>query len=175
MHWFALRVSYSRIFHAHDVLTENGIETYMPTRTEYKEVDGKRRKMRKPLITNIIFAHSTKEDIDKVIEKTGKEYFNYYYDKTEKNEFGNDTILIVPDKQMENFIELTSMGDRNFKIAQNHILLKLGDKVRVINGKFKGIEGNVVRYANQQRVAVVLPHLCVAVTTYVPTIDLEKI
>ena len=47
--------------------------------------------------------------------------------------------------------------------------------MRVIDGKFKGVEGRVARYQGQQRVAVIVEDVLTMATAYLPTAFLEYI
>ena len=52
---------------------------------------------------------------------------------------------------------------------------KSGDRVRVIEGAFRGVEGRIARAAGQQRVIVELEGLCLVATAYIPTAFLRPI
>lgn len=47
--------------------------------------------------------------------------------------------------------------------------------VRVVEGKFKGVVGRVVKYKAQQRVGMIIDGLLSIATAYVPNAFLEKI
>lgn len=53
--WYVLRVSYGRAEKANEILKAKGIETHLPLHTVYKEVDGKCKKQRVPMIPNFLF------------------------------------------------------------------------------------------------------------------------
>lgn len=50
-----------------------------------------------------------------------------------------------------------------------------GDMVRVVEGKFKGVVGRVVKYKAQQRVGMIIDGLVSVATAYVPDAFLERI
>ena len=52
---------------------------------------------------------------------------------------------------------------------------QMGQKVRVIEGEFKGIVGIVSRWRGQQRVGITLQGLCIIATAYVPSAFLESL
>lgn len=52
---------------------------------------------------------------------------------------------------------------------------KTGQKVRIIDGKFKGVIGMVARYHSQQRVGIVIDGLLTVCTAYVPSAFLENV
>ena len=71
---------------------------------------------------------------------------------------------------MMNFIKATSIDDEHVRIVEPQAChYKSGSKVRIIEGKFKGVEGKVARVAGQQRVVVELHGLCLIATAYIPT------
>ena len=175
--WYVLRVSYGRAEKANALLTTKGIETYLPLHTIYKEMDGKLKKQRIPLLPNFLFAH-TKLSILESLLKTSPNLsiITFYYDHFNTKSDGKNPPLVVPTDSMENFIKLTSIDDE-------HILLideikgtyKQGDYVRIIEGPFKGIDGRVTKITGQKRVIVELPGLCCVATAYIPKAFLKII
>lgn len=84
--------------------------------------------------------------------------------------------LIVGYKEMMNFIRATMVDNEHIRVVDpEDCHYKSGDRVRVIYGAFKGVEGRVVRMAGQQRVAVTIEGLCTIVTAYIPTAFLETL
>jgi transcription antitermination factor NusG len=81
--------------------------------------------------------------------------------------------LVVPDKQMEDFMFLLNFSENTVKVANTN--LKHGDKVRVIQGEFTGIEGELIRIRGHKRVVVRLEGLFSLATAYIPCEYLEKI
>ena len=168
--WYVLRVSYGRAEKANEILKAKGIETHLPLHTVYKEVDGKRKKQRVPLLPNFLFVHTSLSIIGLLLKSSPDFRFIYfYYDHFNMKSDGKNPPLVVPANSMENFIKLTS-------IDNEHILLidevngtyKQGDYVRIIDGQFKGIEGRVTKITGQKRVIVELPGICSIATAYIP-------
>ena len=71
-HWFAMRVTYSREVKMKEILEERDIECFIPMRYETKVIRGKKAKILKPVIHNLLFAHATKAKIQEV-----KKYYEY--------------------------------------------------------------------------------------------------
>ena len=168
--WYVLRVSYGRAEKANEILKAKGIETHLPLHTIYKEVDGKRKKQRVPLLPNFLFVHTCLSLFESLLKLYPDFHFiTFYYDHFDMKSDGKNPPLIVPANSMDNFIKLTS-------IDNEHILLideingtyKQGDYVRIIDGPFKGIEGRVTKITGQKRVIVELPGLCTVATVYIP-------
>ena len=168
--WYVLRVSYGRAEKANEILKAKGIETHLPLHTVYKEVDGKRKKQRVPMLPNFLFVRTTLSILESLIKSSPDFHFiTFYYDHFNMKSDGKNPPLVVPANSMDNFIKLTS-------IDNEHILLideingtyKQGDYVRIIDGPFKGIEGRVTKITGQKRVIVELPGLCSVATAYIP-------
>lgn len=125
--------------------------------------------MREPLIPNLLFAHATKKEIDPVLAAPGNAYLSYYYDHFRINADGKNPPLIVPDKQMDNFIRLTSIAnDHILFVDRSQCHFKNGDHVVVTDGDFRGIEGRIARVSRQQRVVVELDGIGCITTAYIP-------
>lgn len=81
--------------------------------------------------------------------------------------------MTIPQKQMEDFMFLCNYLEKDAYLTCED--LKKGDLVRVTDGQFKGIEGELVRMKGHKRIVVRLKGLFSLVTTYVPSTYLEKI
>lgn len=96
-------------------------------------------------------------------------YLSYYYDHFRTNADGKNPPLIVPDKQMDNFIRLTSIdNDHILFVDRSQCHFKSGDHVVVTDGDFRGIEGRIARVSCQQRVVVELDGIGYITTAYIP-------
>lgn len=167
--WFVLRVAYHHEQAAKDWLEELGFETYLAMHDAEKEKNGKKKRVREPLIPNLLFAHATKKEIDLTLAAPGNAYLSYYYDHFRTNADGKNPPLIVPDKQMDNFIRLTSIdNDHILFVDRSQCHFKSGDHVVVTDGDFRGIEGRIARVARQQRVVVELDGIGYITTAYIP-------
>ena len=168
--WYVLRVSYGRAEKANEILTAKGIETYLPLHTVYKEVDGKRKKQRVPLLPNFLFVHTSLSIIGLLLKSSPDfRFISFYYDHFNMKSDGKNPPLVVPANSMENFIKLTSIDDEHILLIDEiNGTYKQGDYVRIIDGPFKGIEGRVTKITGQKRVIVELPGLCSVATAYIP-------
>ena len=115
--WYVLRASYGRAEKANDLLSAKGIETHLPLHTVYKEVDGKRKKQRVPMLPNFLFVRTTLSILESLIKSSPDFHFiTFYYDHFNMKSDGKNPPLVVPANSMDNFIKLTS-------IDNEHILL----------------------------------------------------
>ena len=114
------------------------------------EKDGKRKTVLVPAVSNLCFAYTTRDVIDRLRSGLLEALpFHYIWDKA------TSLPIVVPDKAMDDF--------------------RAGQKVRVIAGPFAGIEGKVVRIRKSKRVMVELPGMLAVATTYIRGEWLERV
>ena len=175
--WYVLRVSYGRAEKANELLKAKGIETHIPLHTIYKELNGKRKKQRIPLLPNFLFVNTKLSVLERFLKSSPNlSFISFYYDHFYKKPDGKNPPLIVPKESMDNFIKLTSIDDEHILLIDEvNGTYKQGDYVRIIDGPFKGIEGRVTKITGQKRVIVELPGLCSVATAYVPKAFLNSL
>lgn len=177
--WFVLRIVYNRWQKAKDIIKKSGVQTYVPMHYVHEFTDGKKKRIKKPLLPNFVFVYATREKANILVRKTDEEQscIKYYLDKTLPVECnGKNPPLVISYGAMENFIKATSTDNDHVRIVtpkQCHY--KSGDMVRIIAGEFKGVTGKVARIAGQQRVVVSMAGLCLVATAYIPTDYIETI
>lgn len=169
--WFALRITYSRELLLKKYFDEQGIECFVPMHCVDIEKDGQLVRKQLPIIHNLVFARTTRLRIDGI--KTLMEArlpIRYIMDKS------THSPIIVPKKQMEDFITVSSTCDEKLVyLNPDEIDLKKGDKVRVLGGIFKGAEGVLLRIKGNKRVVVSIPGVMAVATAYIHPSMLEKI
>ena len=112
--------------------------------------------------------------VDKLIERALPEkYKKYAFDMRYLRDRETGNFLIVPDKQMNDFMFLLDFSKEMVEVVNEN--LKKGDKVRVIKGDFAGIEGELIRVKGHKRVVVRLEGVVSLATAYIPGSFLEKI
>ena len=98
--WFAMRATYKREFMAQEYLQGKGIEVFLPLKKEIKVIKGIKRKVTVPAINSLIFVKAQKEVLQQA--KMGVEYLQYLTRKEE----GRNVPIVVPERQMEQFIQV---------------------------------------------------------------------
>lgn len=155
--WFAMSAPYRKELEAKDLLARNNIESFIPMRYCLVEMSGSRKERRLvPAIHNLIFAHSTRKLIQMV--KTGYPYLQYKI----LRENGQNNPIVVPDKQMDQFISVCNTFNNDLiYLKPEEVNLTKGTPVRIIGGTFDGREGIFVKVkgARKKRVVVSLPGL----------------
>lgn len=164
-HWYAMRVTYSREVKMKEILEERGIECFIPMRYHTKVIRGRKAKILKPVIHNLLFAHGTKIEIQEA--KKYYEYLQYIVDREHKK-------IIVPDAQMQTFIAVAgTYDDQLIWVNPEDLNLKKGTRVRITAGDFAGQEGTFVKVkgARDKRVVIAIQGvIAVAMATLHPSL-----
>ena len=175
--WYVFRASYGREDKASDYIVEDGTFVYIAKHYVRKSVNGKQKKVLETLIPNLLFVYTTEDKAQEYVKETPVlSYLTFYYNHFELDNNQKNPPLIVPNKEMENFIIATCNKSEHLKfVDESQCHFKGGEIVKVIDGDFKGVVGRVARVAGQQRVIVELNCLCLIATAYIPTAFLKKI
>ena len=176
-HWFALRTTYGRERKAYDYLISKGIKAFLPTVTNTKIENGKRKTITESRLPNIFFAYGTEEEIKTfVYDNVNLPFLRFYYRHLHEGNIIKQVPLIVPSCQIDS-LKIICEAEINDIIIEADVItkFKIGQMVRVIDGAFKGVVGIVARYRGQQRVGVSIDGLMTFVTAYIPNAFLEII
>ena len=175
--WYVFRVSYGRGDKASDFLVEDGTYTYIAKKIVEKYVGGKRKRYLQTLIPNLLFAYTTDKKAKEYVSYTPAiAYLSYYYNHFELDENEMNPPLTVPDEEMKRFVLATCNKNKHLLFVQpSQCHFKGGERVRVIDGPFTGVEGRVARVAGQQRVVVSLSSIGLISTAYIPTAFIRRI
>ena len=167
--WHAIRVTYSRELKFQTSLQEAGFETFIPMRSKVVERGGKRSSLIVPAISNLCFVKTSYQILKDFMDVLGDACpARFIWDKATRKP------IVVPDKEMSDFIKISlSMSDEVIYLNEVSQKLREGQKVRVKDGSFKGVEGVVVRIKKSRRVMVELPGMFAITTNYIPVTDLE--
>ena len=139
-YWYAARTRYGQELKVRDRLVREGVEHFIPTVAS----NGPRKE--KAAVSNLVFLKATKaEALD--LANSGAVRMKYIIDCATR------TLLVVPDKQMEDFRRVFEIAGPE---AETTPPLALGDRVRVTRGPLKGVEGFVIRLCGKTYVVVSL-------------------
>lgn len=175
--WYVLRTTYGREKKAYDFIIKHGGNAFLPTIKVLKNINGNKKIVEVSRIPNIFFAYGSEEYIKTfVFDNFNLPFLRFYYKRTLIGSRIVRTPLIVPESQITSLRIICESDENNDILLVKEEVLKFrqGEKVRVIDGYFKGVEGVVARYHGQQRVGIVIDGLLTAITAYVPSAFLEK-
>ena len=147
-------------------LDSMGIENFIPFQQIARKIHGVDKLIEVPVIPNLVFIHTTFKSCMSLIQE-------YAFDMRYLRDRETGNFLIVPDKQMNDFMFLLDFSKELVEVVNEN--LKKGDKVRVIKGDFAGIEGELIRVKGHKRVVVRLEGVVSLATAYIPGSFLEKI
>ena len=147
-------------------LDSMGIENFIPFQQIARKIHGVDKLIEVPVIPNLVFIHTTFKSCMSLIQE-------YAFDMRYLRDRETGNFLIVPDKQMNDFMFLLDFSKEMVEVVNEN--LKKGDKVRVIKGDFAGIEGELIRVKGHKRVVVRLEWVVSLATAYIPSSFLEKI
>ena len=175
--WYVFRASYGREDMASDYLIDDGTYTYVAKKTVERYVKGKRKRFLKNLIPNILFAYTTGDKAEEYVENTPElSFLTFYYNHFERDGYKKNPPLIVPHKEMAEFVKTTCTLHKHLLFTElSRCHFKGGERVRVTDGPFQGVEGRVARVAGQQRVVVKLTNIGVISTAYIPSAFIVRI
>ena len=166
--WFPMRVTYQREMKMKAELERLGIENFVPM--TYKLIDGDMDNPHRelvPAINNLIFVHSTQERISYLkLSNETLEPLRYMIDQTAQQPH---TIMTVADRQMENFMRVTSRTDDSVMFLDEETVVgKEGKRVEIMGGAFEGVTGVVRRVKRCKRVVVELEGIASVAIAFVP-------
>ena len=147
-------------------LDSMGIENFIPFQQIARKIHGVDKLIEVPVIPNLVFIHTTLKTCMSLIQE-------YAFDMRYLRDRETGNFLIVPDKQMNDFMFLLDFSKEMVEVVNEN--LKKGDKVRVIKGDFAGIDGELSRVKGHKRVVVRLEGVVSLATAYIPGSFLEKI
>ena len=147
-------------------LDSMGIENFIPFQQIARKIHGVDKLIEVPVIPNLVFIHTTLKTCMSLIQE-------YAFDMRYLRDRETGNFLIVPDKQMNDFMFLLDFSKEMVEVVNEN--LKKGDKVRVIKGDFAGIEGELIRVKGHKRVVVRLEGVVSLATAYIHGSFLEKI
>ena len=165
--WYALRVTYNREMIVKEYCDANHIINFVPLEYRVHERNGIKIKKLQPVIRNLIFLKTDRLYINELKKRFP---VRYIMDK------GTGDPVIVPEKQMLHFIAVAGNYDQEIVyLSADALKFKVGTKVRITGGPFKGVEGTLVRVRNNKRVVVQIEGLVIVATHYIHPSLLESL
>lgn len=165
--WYALRVTYNREMIVKKYCDANHIINFIPLEHRVQERNGVKIKKVQPVIRNLIFLKTNRLFINELKQRFP---IRYIMDK------GTGDPVIVPEKQMLHFITVAGNYDQQIVFLNpDELKAKIGTRVRIKEGIFKGVEGVLVRVRNNKRVVLQIEGLVVVATHYIHPSLLENL
>lgn len=147
MNWRALYVQSRREKQIVNRLIKDGIEAYIPLKTELKQWSDRKKMVTAPMLNGYVFVKlpNTKRDLVYSVEGV-LNYVRY-----------NGADAIIRDKEIE---VLKMIEERGYYVEyKNSIDINEGDLVEIKAGRFKGLNGIVEKIGNKAHCFVIIKSL----------------
>ena len=172
--WFVAIVHFHSEKQSADKLTKMGIETYLPTQKEIRVWrNGRKSKVDRIVIPATLFIHCTEEQRREIVKLPFIYRFMTNKAATASSESLNKPLAVISDNEISQLKFMLGQSDVPVTIVERPY--KVGDKVRVIRGSLKGLEGEVFSTdADKSDVLVALEYFGCA-KLLIDTINLEVV
>ena len=161
-YWFVGRTRFGQEVGIRRRLEALGVESFIPTALRE---NSRGKKVERAVVNNLVFLRTTKAEACG-LANDGIIPVRYIVDCAKR------TLMVVPDKQMEDFRKVFDLSTDEGGLIDRP--LELGDRVRVIRGALKGVEGHVIELHGRFYVVVSLADSLFA-KARVPRAWLERI
>lgn len=168
--WYPVRVPYCRELKLKSILDSLGVESYLPMKYVEKVVGNHKQRSLEPAIHNLLFVHASRDFLQSAKTRLERSVpFRYIMDKSDKKP------LSVPQKQMEDFIRVTSTESEELIYLENpSFASKVGETVIIKYGVFEGVEGKILRIKNNRKVVVEIEGLAAVAIAYIPSLFIQR-
>ena len=157
--WYAFKVFFNQEFKVEEELAEKGVEVFIPSETVNVKRGKANKKVRKPMIAGLL------QDLVKELYGRASIYKNI-----------DRAPAVISEREMNIFRLVTTSGELGLEFyPEGELNYHVGNRVRVIDGPFKGAEGYIRRIKGNNRLIVSVSGVCAVATTYIPRVFLEKI
>ena len=144
--WFAIYTSFKREKIVDRMLSQKGIEAYLPIQKKTRLYGRKRRLVELPLISCYLFVKITKSEYIRVLETEHVLKFI---------RFSKD-LLAIPEKQIDIIRRVTGEG---IDLEIDNSRFVKGDVVEVVSGSLTGIKGKLISIDGKKKFTVELDNL----------------
>jgi len=155
--WYPMRIFHSSAKRQRDLQEEldkeeRVQETYIPQSLIDAEAE-----QYAPVLLNYIFVRITSDDLKELKESPKYSTLRYVMRQERDNKFNKvSEIAYIPNRQMANFQQvINSYNEQVLFLQNNEFAMRPGQKVKITEGAFKGVEGTLKS---------IQKHLCVVVT-----------
>ena len=128
------------------LLTQKGIECYLPLYRQQKQWSDRKKWVDEPLIKSYVFVRISASQVSEVLMTNGVCRFLYFSGK----------IASMPDKQIEQ-LKLLLATEAELEISE-HQFTK-GEMVKIVAGPLQGLIGELVDFQTQKRLLLKIDHV----------------
>ena len=153
--WYAMRDLCRANAHvrAYDRLVDSGFEVFTPLRWSVSSRQGKKVRRKVPVIADLLFVHSSREELDPEVNKSSTLQYRFM-------KGGQAVPMTVPDSEMQRFmLAVASTDDARYFTPDEILPSMIGRRVRLVGGPLDGYIGNLlhIRGSRKKRLLVGIP------------------
>lgn len=142
--WYAFKTKSRAEKKVRELLNNESIDNYLPTRIEVRQWSDRKKKVEMPVISGYIFAKIPYSNIIDVLKTNGVVYV-----VREKGK-----VAEIPDEQIEILRKMVNYED--CEMAFSSTSLSIGDSVEVVNGIFIGAIGTLIELKGKYRIQIAI-------------------
>ena len=131
---------------AFTLLTQKGIECYLPLYRQQKQWSDRKKWVNEPLIKSYVFVRISASQVSEVLMTNGICRFIYFSGK----------IASMPDKQIEQ-LKLLLATEAELEISEHRFTR--GKMVKIVAGPLQGLIGELVDFQTQKRLLLKIDHI----------------
>lgn len=168
--WYALKVFHNKVFAVEaDLQGRIEVECYVPLeRIMVTTPSGKMVAKTRPAIAGLMFIRCDESQLKAIRQQLSGQAMFYTA--------ADGTPALISQREMTMFRLVTSSGESGLEYLSDDVAnYAIGQRVRVLEGPFKGAEGCIRRIRGNRRLVVSINGICAVATSYIPTCFLEKI
>ncbi len=168
--WYALKVFFNKTSQLKSKIKVQDVETFIPMQTVERYDSTGLHYEEKPLVNSLMFIHC-RESWLLAFRREYYQDFMYY------RRAGSHLPGPINDDEMRMFMFVTSVDNgKNLRyFGEDSSGFRMGQKVRVIGGIYKGAEGYIKRIKKDRKLIVSISGVAVVAVSYIPQEFLEKI
>ena len=163
-HWHALYVRSRSEKKVLSQLEDQGYTAYLPLVTQMKQWSDRKKKVEEPLFKSYVFVFSSDKEYIPILNVYGVIKFVCFEKQA----------VIVPENQIlaiKKFVSEFERGEE-FKMLNSEDL-KVGQKVRIINGPMKGLTGRLETIRNKRHLIVYIDVVGQSIPVHIPRAKVE--
>jgi len=163
-HWHALYVRSRSEKKVLSQLEDQGYTAYLPLVTQMKQWSDRKKKVEEPLFKSYVFVFSSDKEYIPILNVYGVIKFVSFEKQA----------VIVPENQIlaiKKFVSEYERGEE-FKMLNSEDL-KVGQKVRIINGPMKGLTGRLETIRNKRHLIVYIDVVGQSIPVHIPRAKVE--
>lgn len=141
--WYALYTKPRWEKKVSQLLNERRIENYLPLQKILKQWSDRKKWVQEPLFRSYIFVHISRDEYLLSLQTSGVVRFVTFEKKA----------IVIPPVQIEAIKTYVQTGE---ELIQETPEVKTGDRVMVIRGSLKGLEGTLVQVSKKKRLRIMI-------------------